>query len=91
VATRGLALDRVDEERGFVEVGGARGAPTKLAERRFVATLAEDFGQLSDGSLRAREKDRPQVLGGGLDFADDPQERQRLDGQGPQPDLGAPG
>jgi hypothetical protein len=40
VTACGLALDRVDEESGFVQVGGARGAPTQLAERRLLATLA---------------------------------------------------
>ena len=81
VTTRSLALDRVDEERGFVQVGGARGAPAKLAERRFVATLTENFSQLSDVALRAGQQDRPDILGGGFDLADDPQDRQRLNGQ----------
>jgi len=52
VTARGLTLDRIDEERSFIQVGSTRGAPTQLAERSLVATLAEGLGQLSDGTLR---------------------------------------
>ncbi len=52
----GLTFDRIDEESGLVQVGGARGTPTELAERGFVATFPEGFGQLPDGTLRAGEQ-----------------------------------